>query len=227
MQLSADRAAQQHHERRLGELRDLPHGPDAGSVEPAGGDSPDAPEPLHGQRMQKLELAPGRHGEQPVGLGDSTRDLGQEFRPRDADGDRQPDAFADVSPQPLRDLGGAASESSHAPHVEERLVDREPLDERRGVFEDPVDGLARLGVGRHARPDDDRIRAQNECPPDPHRRVHAACLRLVARSQDDPAADEHGPAAQVRVIPLLDGREERVEVGVQDRRLSLHEHMFA
>jgi len=34
-------------------------------------------------------------------------------------------------------------------------------------------------------------------------------------------------AAEPRVVPLLDRREERVEVGVEDRRLAVHEHMFA
>ena len=41
--------------------------------------------------MQELELAVGRHDEQPVGLRDAARDLGEELRPRDADRDRQPD----------------------------------------------------------------------------------------------------------------------------------------
>jgi hypothetical protein len=227
MQVSTDGAAQQHHERRLWKLRDLAHRPDSCVVEPAGRDSPDAPEPLHGKRVQELELTFGRHGEESVRLGDRARDLGQELRPRDADGDRQPDLSADVSPQPLRDLGGTAGEASHSAHVEERLVDREPFDERGRVLEDLVDGLARLGVGRHARPDDDRIRAESKGSPDPHRRVHAPRLRLVARGQDDPAADEHGPAAKLRVVALFDRREERVEVGVEDRGLGAHEHMFA
>ena len=35
------------------------------------------------------------------------------------------------------------------------------------------------------------------------------------------------PAAQARIVSLLDGRIERVEVGVKDRRGAQHEHMFA
>jgi hypothetical protein len=31
----------------------------------------------------------------------------------------------------------------------------------------------------------------------------------------------------VRVVALLDGRVEGIEIGVQDRRLARHEHMFA
>ena len=63
--------------------------------------------------------------------------------------------------------------------------------------------------------------------PDAHRRLDAARLRLVAGGEHDAAPDDHGPAAELGVVALLDGREERVEVGVQDRRLRAHEHMFA
>ena len=51
-------------------------------------------------------------------------------------------------------------------------------------------------------------------------------LGLVAGRKHDTAADDHGTAAKARIVALLDGREERVEVGVQDRRLVQHEHMF-
>ena len=45
-------------------------------------------------------------------------------------------------------------------------------------------------------------------------------LGLVAGRQHHAAADDHRPAAQPRVVALLDGGVERVEVGVQDRRVS-------
>ena len=56
-------------------------------------------------------------------------------------------------------------------HVEERLVDRQPLDERRVVLEDAVDRLARLGVGRHARRHDDGVRAEPPRRAPAHRRA--------------------------------------------------------
>jgi len=52
-------------------------------------------------------------------------------------------------------------------------------------------------------------------------------LGLVAGREHDPCTDDHRQSAQARIIPLLDRREEGVDVGVQDRRLLLHEHMFA
>ena len=60
---------------------------------------------------------------------------------------------------------------------------------------------------------------------DAHRRADAERLGLVAGGEHDPAADDHRPTAETGVVTLLDRREERVEIGVQDRRL--HEHMFA
>ena len=57
--------------------------------------------------------------------------------------------------------------------------------------------------------------------------LDAEGLGRVARREHDSAADDHGPPAQARIVALLDGREERVDVGVQYGRLALHEHMFA
>ena len=69
-------------------------------VELLGGDPADAPEPLDRQRVEELELAVGRHHEQPVGLGHAAGHLGQELGPRHADGDRQPDPLEHLAPQP-------------------------------------------------------------------------------------------------------------------------------
>ena len=122
---------------------------------------------------------------------------------------------------------GVPGDALHPANVEERLVDRQPLDERRRVVEDRVESLARLGVRRHPRRHDDRVGAEPARLPAAHRRPDAARLRLVARCEDDPAAHDHGAAAQAGIVALLDRREERVRVGVQDRPCARHEHMFA
>src|SRR6266545_6303553 len=111
--------------------------------------------------------------------------------------------------------------------VEERLVDRQPLDQRRRVLEDPVDGLAHLGVRGHARGNHDRLRAQATRLSTPHRRADAIGLGLVAGREHHAGTDDHRSPTQAGVVSLLDGRVEGIEVGVQDRSLGLHEHMFA
>ena len=106
--------------------------------------------------------------------------------------------------------------------VEEGLVDREALDQRRRVLEHGVHRLAGLGVGRHPGRDDDRLGAQPAGLAAAHGGADAVHLRLVARGEHHAAADDDRPPAQARVIALLDRRVERVEVGVQDRRLGPH-----
>ena len=68
--------------------------------------------------------------------------------------------------------------------------------------------------------DDDRLAGTAVAPAAAHRGADAARLRLVAGGQHDAAADDHRPPAQARIVTLLDRRVERVEVGVQDRRLA-------
>ena len=114
--------------------------------------------------------------------------------------------------------GGCPGEAFEPADVEERLVDREPLHERRRVLEDREDGLARLRVGGHPRRHDDRVRAESARLAAAHRRLDAVRLRLVAGREHDSAADDHGPPAQARIVALLDRGEERIEIGMQDRR---------
>ena len=116
---------------------------------------------------------------------------------------------------------------TEAADVEEGLVDREPLDERRGLPEHLEGGLAGVGVGRHPRRNDHRVRAQAAGLAATHRRPHPVGLRLVAGGEDDARADDHGPPAEPRIVALLDRGVERVEVGVEDGGLGGHERMFA
>ena len=173
--------------------------------------------------MEELELAVGRDDEQAVRLRDAARDLREELRARDADGDRQPDLLEDGAAEPERDLARSPRDPLEPADVEERLVDRDALDDGRDVVEHAEDGLARVDVGAEAGLDDDRLRAQAPRPRLAHRGADAVRLRLVARGEDDAAADDHRSAAQARIVALLDRRVEGVEVGVEDR----HEHMFA
>ena len=106
----------------------------------------------------------------PFGFATAARHLREELRSGDADRDRQPDLVE----HPPRGAAPRSRWRSREPlepaNVEERLVDREPLDERRGVLEDREHRLARLRVRGHPRADDDRVRAEPPRLPAAHRR---------------------------------------------------------
>ena len=227
VQVSPGGPAEEVHEHGLVERRDLADRPQAAIVQLRRRDASDAPEPLDRQRVEERELRAGLDAQEPLRLRDRARHLREELRARDADGDREPDLVEHAPLQPRGDLGRRACEPLEPAHVQERLVDREPLDERRRVLEDLEHRLARLRVRRHSGRNDDRMRAESPRLALAHRGLHAVGLRLVARREHDAAPDEHGLPAQLRVVALLDRREERIEVCVQDRRGAHCEHMFA
>ena len=198
VELAARRPPDHRHQRGLGEPRDLADARDPALAQLVGGDRAHAPQPLDRQQVQEGELAAGRHHEQAVGLGHAAGHLGEELRPRHADRDRQADPLEDLAAQAHGDVHRRPRDPAHPADVEEGLVDREPLDQRRRVGEDLEDRLARLRVGRHPRADHDRVRAQPSRRRAAHRRAHAVRLGLVARREHDPATDDDRPAAQAR-----------------------------
>ena len=127
-----------------------------------------------------------------------------------------PTSVAYPFPQPRRDLHRGARDPGQPAHVEEGLVDRQRLDQGSGVAEDLEHVATGLRVRRHPRWHDDRVRTQLPGLASAHRGAHAVGLGLVAGGEHDPAADDHRPPAQRRVVALLDGRVERVEISVQD-----------
>ena len=133
-----------------------------------------------------------------------------------------PTSSAHPLAQSHRDLLGRARDAAEPADLQERLVDGEPLDERRRVAEDREHVAAGRGVGIHPRRDDHGIRAQLARLPAAHRRAHPAGLRLVARGEHHAAAHDHRPSAQRGRVALLDRGVERVEVGVQHGRLAPH-----
>jgi hypothetical protein len=166
--------------------------------------------------VQEVQFAVERDDEQPVRLRERARHLREELRASDAHTDRQPDALTDRASQPHRNLDGRAGDRLHTADVEKRFVDRQALHERRHVIEDRVQILARLRIGGHARRNHDRLGTEPAGLPPAHRRSDAAGLRLVARREHDTAADDHRATAQAAIVALLDRREERVGVGMED-----------
>ena len=167
---------------------------------------------------------PGTTASTPSGLARSLASLARNFVEATPTDQAQAGLGEHPAPDRRRDLLGLAEQPPCAGDVEERLVDRELLDERRDRREDRHDLAALLGVARHARREERRLRARLAGAGHRHRRVHAERACLVAGGADDApvpeAADDDRLAAQRRVVELLDRREERVEVDVQDRSAS-------
>ena len=140
-------AREHQDQRRFGELGHLADAPDALVVQLLGRGRADAPQPLDVERMEEGQLAVGRDHEQPVGLGHSARHLREELGPRHPDRDGQAHPLAYLSPQASGYLDGPPRDPLEAGDVEERLVDRELLDHRRGVLENLEHRLAGVDVG--------------------------------------------------------------------------------
>ena len=119
--------------------------------------------------------------------------------------------------------GAVAEQRSRGGHVQEGLVDRDRLHERRESTKDRHDLATHALVGSPVHRHEDAVGAEPSSRPDGHRRVDAELPCLVRGGAHDAAvarpahADDHRSADELRVIPLLDGREEGVEVDVQDR----------
>ena len=218
VQMPPGRPPEHRDQRGLGQHRDIADLGEPAAAQLLRGHLAHAPQPLDIQRMQELQLPVRLHLEQPVRLRDPTGHLRQELRPRHPDRDRQPDLRQHVGAQPPGDLQRRPGDLPQPADVEERLVDRQPLDQRRGVLEDLEHRLAGLGVRRHPRVDHDRAGAAAQRLSTVHRGADAVRLGLVAAGEDDAGADDHRAAAQAWVVPLLDRRVERVQVGMQDGR---------
>ena len=165
--------------------------------------------------------------EQPVRFAVIGGELGQELIVRHARRRGQAGFRSDRCPDLGGDRGGRAAVEQGRGHVQVGLIQRQRLDQRRVAREYGVD-LRRHGfVDFETWRDEHQVRALTLGRDGWHGRTHAEPARLVARRRHHPAfptaADRHRPAAQARVIALLDGRVEGVHVDVDDapKRLSL------
>ena len=148
-----------------------------------------------GSGCRNVELPPGRHQEQPVGLRDPLATFARNLVLATPTVIASPTSSRTRAPQLHGDLERRAGDPPQPAHVEERLVDRDPLDHRRGVVEDLEDRLARLRVGR--------IRGGTTTACGHSRRAcraaHRACdperLGLVARGEHH-ARRRRSPAAR-------------------------------
>ena len=106
-----------------------------------------------------------------------------------------PCSSIDGGPDPLADLPRAAEAARRAAHVEERLVERDRLDQRRDRAEHLHDAGGGPAVGVEVGRDDHRLRAHAAGAHHRHGAVDAGLPGLVGRRQHDAAgaaaADDH------------------------------------
>ena len=180
---------------------------------------------------RRSSSVPGGTTVMPSGLSSSLATLARNFE----------DAMPTDRSEPARDLlhappqlgtrrgDGADLEVGQAGgrEVDERLVQRQRLDERGEVAQHLHDLLAGRAVGVEAAAEERSVGAA--CPrlAPRHGGPHAVAAGLVGRGGHHApaagAADDDRLAAQRRLVALLDGGEEGVQVEVEDRRSAAHQ----
>ena len=168
------------------------------------------------ERLHRL----GRDDQLPVGLREIARDLGDELVRGDAGARGEPGLGTHRASDLVRDLGRRTEERRARRHVEEGLVERERLDERREATEDLAELAGYRDVPLHAAAHDHGAGAAGDRGGHRHRGVDAEGARLVGRRGHDPPApvapDEHRAPAERGIVPLLDGSVECVHVDVEN-----------
>ena len=192
VQVRAGRLAEQPLGRGLFELGELTDGADAEPVQLLGGDGADAPQPFHGRGRRNSCSRSGSTTSSPSGLLTALATLARNLVRAIPTEMARPTSARTRCPQSHRDLLGRAGDAPEPADLQERLVDRQSLDERGRVAEDREHVLARRGVRVHPRRDDDGLGAEVARLPAAHRGAHSARLRLVTRRQHHAAADDDG-----------------------------------
>lgn len=126
---------------------------------------------------------------------------------------------------PLSQGGGdrpsAAEATEGSGDVEERLVQRDPLDRRRDLAQDGVELGAHLPVASVPGGDEHGLGAQPAGGGRGHGRADPEGPGLVGGGCHHPSApgstDHHWPTPQGGVVTHLDGHEEGIHVDVDDR----------
>ncbi len=148
-------------------------------------------------------------------------DLGERLVVAKPDGDRQVFLLLDALRE--RRQGAcrwAAMQRLGSGEIEEGLVDRERLDQRRGLQHELADVPADGAVLAHLRLDHHGVRAELQGLEHRHGRAHAIEARDVAGGRDDAppaAADDHRLVLQLRPVALLHRGVEGIAVDMSNR----------
>ena len=173
-QRRAVRFAEQRDEPLPPDEAEVPHRRHADPPQSLRGGGPDPGNRPDGVGVQEGELVAGNDEDDPgprvepvrsdPGLRGLRRQLGDEFGPADADGTGEPEVVQHPSAQARRDRPTVAEQPVRTGHVEEGLVDRDRLDDRRDVVTDPDEALAHLLVLVVTPRDDDETRDSDGAP---------------------------------------------------------------
>ena len=158
------RGPQARHQRRLPTRHHVAQRPQPRGVQHGLRLGPHAPQAPHRQRREERRGVGPRHVELAVGLGQIRGDLGHELHGCDPGRGRQADLVADPGADPARDVGAASEQGPRGAHVQEGLVQRQPLHQGRVGAEDLEHPLAGLGVGGEARRESPAPRAPGAAP---------------------------------------------------------------
>ena len=187
----------------------------------ARGPTPGSARTANGAR--KRGLGAGGDDRDPAGLAPVGRDLRHHLRRRDAERAGEARRRAHRGLHGLGDGPGARVVGGEPGEVEVALVEPGPLDARDDLAHRRPDGLRVLAVERVARADEDRVRAASQRLGAAHRGVDAEAARDVVRGRDDTAslrvaADDERLSPQLRLLELLHGGEEGVQVEMGENR---------
>jgi hypothetical protein len=128
-----------------------------------------------------------RHHHQPVRLPQVRADLGDQLRRGDPDRCRQLELVADRVLDPAGDRGAVTEQGLRGGDVEEGLVDRDRLHQRREAPQDGHDLAAHALVLGAVDRDEDAVGAEAPGRPDRHSRVDAERAGLVRGRAHDAA----------------------------------------
>ena len=186
VQVTTIRAAKCGGNRCLRQTGEVADGLDAEPGQPFERLRPDSPEGPHRVRMEEGQLVsrrdrhharrnPSRAGDRRgrTIAGQRSRDrrfgrlagqLGQQLARRNADRARQPELVEHPAAHGYRDFGTCAEEAQGTGQIEERLVERDPLDDGRECVENFVDSLAVRTVEGVVAAHEDGVGAQPASP---------------------------------------------------------------
>ena len=175
----------------------------------------------HGHGGDEVEFVVGVDDPRPVGLGGLAGELGEELRRAHAHRGGQPlGAAFKFRPEPVDALGEFVVGPAAGFKVDERLVEAERLHPRGDLAEEVHDDQRRRAVGREPAAEEGRVPGASPGLGSGHGGADPELPGLVGGRRHDATrpgtADDDGLAPQRRLVALLDGRVERVEVEVED-----------